>query len=537
MSKPVAEDFARPSYKWLGERRFLENARGWRVSLFPGGIGFSFFNYSDHKNLRVTLRIAREDGVIESYLVDAYYCGEWGGPWQKWQASTLPLFPYESLHGQARHVTFSYAVLRDAAIVPSRFQYRFATLEDFHRGWLSPDDFEDPSYKIENEEPLSQNCEADCHEAYERLNGTGSFRRMTPFFTRGDTGRANHPVHAIHMAIDRVVERKLEDPDGDHAIRLAVYDFDNGDIATHLVYAKNKGVLVECIGEWTQVSTLNASENVAHLRRASIPVYGFIRNDPCRLGQDISSMHTKFVLFDDDLVHSASYNLHFHLWGGNWENGVSFRSRDASLLYRAIYDSIRHGSRVKMQVDPGKRYNLYYSFGRYEGPDGPVRPQDVIVSEILKARHSIVVCMFELARLKGTPTPGVPEIDVIEALIQARDRGVQVRIIVNGMMAHRGPEPAPWDKEYKRPLKEPIERLRSAWIEVYRLYYWDSIYSPLHHKFAVVDGLTIITGSYNWYEPSLYSDEILTVTRDEALAAAYLEEAELMLRSFMIERG
>ncbi len=281
---------------------------------------------------------------------------------------------------------------------------------------------------------------------------------------------------------------------------------------------------------------MNASENIARLRRASIPVYGVVRNDPCRLGQDIASMHTKIMLFDDEVVHSASYNLHFHLWGGNWENSIAHRSRDASLLYRAVYNAIRYGNRIELTVDPSNRYNLYYSFGSYEGPAGRVRPQDAIVKEIANARRSIVVCMFELARLKGIPARSGRELDVVEALIQARDRGVRVQIIVNGTMAHGGREPAPWDKAFKRPLKEPMERLRKAWMEVFHVYYRESIHSPLHHKFAVIDASTVITGSYNWYEPSIYSDEVLTITRDEALAEAFLGEADLMLRSFRIER-
>ncbi|OPY58162.1 MAG: hypothetical protein A4E57_04886 [Syntrophorhabdaceae bacterium PtaU1.Bin034] len=126
--------------------------------------------------------------------------------------------------------------------------------------------------------------------------------------------------------------------------------------------------------------------------------------------------------------------------------------------------------------------------------------------------------------------------DVIEALIRARNRGVRVRIIVNGMMAHGGPLPEPWDKDFQRPLKEPLRCLKDAWMEVFSVYYWESIYSPLHHKFAVIDGDAVITGSYNWYEPSLYSDEILTVTRDERIAGAFLHEAELILERFRIER-
>ncbi len=106
---------------------------------------------------------------------------------------------------------------------------------------MSPDDFHDPRLKVENDGTPSGPTEADFSDAYERLNGTGSLRPMTPFFTRGDTGRPDHPIHAIHMAIDRVIERKLEDPGGTHTIRLAMFDFDNRDVATHLAYAKGKG--------------------------------------------------------------------------------------------------------------------------------------------------------------------------------------------------------------------------------------------------------------------------------------------------------
>lgn len=539
MVRPEAEELAQPSYKWFGERRFVVNAQGWRISLFVGGVGFSFYDCSDRKGLRVVLRLTREDGARELYLTDAGYCGEWGGPWQKWQTARLPLFPYESLHGPVKDITFSYSVLRDGEVIPSRYKYRFATLEDFHRGHTGLDDFHDPALKSENEEYLLETDEAGYRAgyraAYERLNTRGGLRNLTPFFTRGDAGRPDHPIHAVHMAIDRVIERRTEDPGGRHTIRLAMFDFDNGDVAAHLVHARSKGVDVECIGEWTQVSSLNASENIARLRRASIPVYGVIRNDPSRPGQDIASMHTKIMLFDDDLVHSASYNLHFHLWGGNWENGVAHRSRDAARLYGAVYDAIRHGRSVSLPVDPSNRYNLYYSFGSYRGPQGVIRPQDAIVNEITRARRSIVVCMFELARLRGVPCGG-RELDVVEALIQARDRGVRVRIIVNGLMNHGGREPECWDKAFRRPLKEPMERLRNAWMEVFHVYYWESIHSPLHHKFAVIDSSTVITGSYNWYEPSIYSDEVLTVIRDEALAEAFLAEAELMLRSFRIER-
>jgi phosphatidylserine/phosphatidylglycerophosphate/cardiolipin synthase-like enzyme len=124
---------------------------------------------------------------------------------------------------------------------------------------------------------------------------------------------------------------------------------------------------------------------------------------------------------------------------------------------------------------------------------------------------------------------------VIEALIRARDRGLRVEILLNGMTAHTGAQPPPWDKRFRRPLKPAIQQLKDAWVQIFYVYYHESIYSPLHHKFAVIDGLTVITGSYNWYEPSILSDEVLSIVRDERIAAAFLEEAGLMRGCFRTE--
>jgi phosphatidylserine/phosphatidylglycerophosphate/cardiolipin synthase-like enzyme len=532
-----AEEFARPSYKWIGQRRLVDNLQGWRISLFPGGIGFSFLNYEGERALRVQLSVEREDGATEFFLTDAYYCGEWGGSWQKWQTDRLPLFPYEGVHGLMRSMVFSFSILKDGIVIPSRFFYRFAALDDFYRGRLSHDDFDDPLFKRENDDPPALPEDALFQEAYDGLNGDEHVESIKPLFTRGDTGRPDHPVREIHRAIDRVIEEGLAEPQQSRAIRLAMFDFDNEHVARHLVYAREHGIAVECIGDWAQVSSMNASEHLGRLRRAGIRVFGVVRNDPSRGHQDLSSMHTKIMLFDDDAVHSGSYNLHFHLWGGNWESGMACYSREAVLMHRAIYQAIRWGQRVRLRVNPFNAFNLYYSFGTYETDQGPFRAQDAIITEIARARASIVVCMFDLAFLPGKAFGDDHETDVVEALIRARDRGVRVRVILNGMTAHTGPQPEPWDKDKRRPLKEAAQRLKDAWIEVSHLYYWESIYSPLHHKFAVFDGRTVIAGSYNWYWASLSSDEALSVTRDERLAAAFLEEAELMLRTFRANGG
>lgn len=538
MDRTTAEQFAYPSYKWIGSRGSAENRQGQSISTFPGGIGFSFYNYSEEKALRVTLSVVREDGARELYLCEAYYCGECGGSWQKWQTHMLPLFPYEGFHGRISHITFSYAIIKDNAAVPSRYQYRFATLDDFYAESLCSDDFYAPCFKRENEETISVLNDALLQSSYEKINLPGNDTRIVPFFTRGDPRRVDHPLQEIHRAIDRVIALKEDKPALSRKIHLAMFDLDNEHVAEHLVYAKQRGVRVECIGDWAQVSSINVSKNIARLRLEGIPVYGVVRNNPFRPEESMSSMHTKFIIFDNDTVHSGSYNLHFDLWGGNWENGLVYRSSDAAALYDGIYAAIKHGQRIKLTINPTNQYNLYYSFGTYLAPCGRrYRPQDAIIAEIGRARRSIVICMFDLSDLYGWAEETDCEIDVIDAIIRARDRGVRVEVIVNGMMAHTGIQPENWDKNFARPLKEAIGRLRDAWIELFYVYYWESIHSPLHHKFAVMDGRTVITGSYNWYGPSMYSDEVLSVVRDEAIAKAFLQEADLIRSSFRIRTG
>lgn len=538
MNNEFAEQFVHPSYKWIGERRFVANMQNWRISNFPGGIGFSFYDYSPDKALKVVLKTYREDGCSEMFIIDTYCCGEWGGGWQKWQTHQLPLFPYESCHGKITHIAFSYLIHKDGRSIPSQYNYRFAGLDDFYRGWVDSDNFDDPYFKTANDYSTYELNQKEIQQALHRINYRYNDLPVSPFFTRGNTWDPGHPIHEIHRRIDWVIERKLKDPEGRHFIQIALFDFDNYHVAEHLIHARKNGVDVECLADWAAVSSMNCTESIARMRRAGIPIYGIVRNTPCDPSGGIASMHTKIIIFDGEIVHSSSYNLHFHLWGGNWENALFYYSRDFGILYANIYHAIRGGVVQRLEVNPESRYNLYYSFGSYYTPSRHYfRLQDAIITEIDNARHSIVLCMFDMDYLTGVSAGDNHETDVITALINARNRGVRVRIILNGMIVHTGRLPEPWDKGFRRPLKGPIQRLNDAWMEVVYVYYRESIYSPLHHKFGVFDSRTVITESCNWYAASILSDEVLSVIRDDRIAGEFTNEAGRICSSFRLGWG
>jgi phosphatidylserine/phosphatidylglycerophosphate/cardiolipin synthase-like enzyme len=96
-----------------------------------------------------------------------------------------------------------------------------------------------------------------------------------------------------------------------------------------------------------------------------------------------------------------------------------------------------------------------------------------------------------------------------EALIEARRRGVDVRVVMERREADGT------GSEYPR--------LLGAGVEV-RL---DANPGLMHHKFMVIDGEIVVTGSYNWSAAAEErNDENLVVIRDREVAGAYEREFE-----------
>lgn len=108
---------------------------------------------------------------------------------------------------------------------------------------------------------------------------------------------------------------------------------------------------------------------------------------------------------------------------------------------------------------------------------------------------------------------GHPELK--KALAEAARRGVRVRLILDR-------------SKFKEGLAaELIEEQRAvAWrLSFGRL----GPKTKMHHKFAVVDGKTAITGSYNWtVESDRENYENLVIVRDPIVAKSYAGEFELL---------
>ena len=128
---------------------------------------------------------------------------------------------------------------------------------------------------------------------------------------------------------------------------------------------------------------------------------------------------------------------------------------------------------------------------------------------------------------------------VVDALIHANDRGVDVQILFNGHLARQGRigiERTMHD-ELNRALLPAVQRLRDANIRVGLVYGLDDLpvpYSPIHSKYCIIDESIVIEGSFNWYNTSVFSHDLLVVVNNHVVAQPYLHEFAQMQRLFRV---
>lgn len=123
---------------------------------------------------------------------------------------------------------------------------------------------------------------------------------------------------------------------------------------------------------------------------------------------------------------------------------------------------------------------------------------ELIASEIGAARGEVLVAMFAFTR--G---------DLRDALIEAHRRGVRVRVKM--------------DRTNAEHPRSAWRELRGAGIPVA----FSTGDGKMHHKYCVVDRLSVLTGSYNWLDSAeVKNRENLVVLSDADAAAQFAAEWE-----------
>ncbi len=123
-----------------------------------------------------------------------------------------------------------------------------------------------------------------------------------------------------------------------------------------------------------------------------------------------------------------------------------------------------------------------------------------IAGEFATARSSADVCVFTITDDRLT-----------RSILEAQRRGVRLRIIT--------------DNDKSADLGSDIDQLRSAGVVVRE----DRSPFHMHHKFAIFDNRTLLTGSYNWTRSAADSnEENLIVTDDPQLVPQFRREFDAL---------
>jgi mitochondrial cardiolipin hydrolase len=126
-----------------------------------------------------------------------------------------------------------------------------------------------------------------------------------------------------------------------------------------------------------------------------------------------------------------------------------------------------------------------------------------ILAELGRTRKTADICVFTITDDR-----------IAQAIVAAHQRKVSVRVITDN------------DKQYDG--GSDIDRLRHAGIALKV----DETEHHMHHKFAVLDGATLLNGSYNWTRSAgAFNEENLVVSHEAKLVRTFLQHFEEMWAS------
>ncbi len=219
-----------------------------------------------------------------------------------------------------------------------------------------------------------------------------------------------------------------------------------------------------------------------------------------RPGRFPSLMHHKFAVFDEKIVWTGSLN-----WGErelyyDANNIIILDDPRLARLYTQEFEEMFERGRFSEEKYGGRVFTRLSTYdlggvrvGVYFTPSGA--PQKIVLSAIQQAKRTIQIAMFAFT-----------DDLIMKALAEARARGVQIEAIWD----YRG-----WERF------EDSEMDDALYLGIGVV---DALPGLVHHKFAIIDGQTVITGSTNWSDSGFFrNDENLLVIESAAVAEQFAQ--------------
>mgnify|MGYP001197131657 FL=1 len=274
-------------------------------------------------------------------------------------------------------------------------------------------------------------------------------------------------------------------------IDVAAYDFDLKNVAQALADAAKRGVKVRMVTD-TDIFTddaPNIQEAFDILKKAKIPIVDDQRS---------AIMHNKFVIVDNRAVWTGSWNLSDGDTYRHNNHAIKIYSPQLAQNYTNEFEKMFVNRTFGASKAAGSPYPTLAISGsvieNYFAPKDKVA--DKVIARINRATKSIHFMAFSFTH------DGIGQ-----AVLERARAGVEV----SGVFERTGSETA----------HSEMTMFKEAGLDVLQ----DGNPYMLHHKVFIIDGRTVVMGSFNFSENATSSnDENLLIIDNVALAQAFEEE-------------
>ena len=279
------------------------------------------------------------------------------------------------------------------------------------------------------------------------------------------------------------------------SIHIAAFEFNLAPVADALVQAKQRGVDVEWITD--DEHGLKADKKPNHSQLDKLTKAGIKVTSDHRRGL----MHDKFIIFDGQVVWTGSTNLTINGTEKNNNNVLVMKSPEIATIYEGEFQEMQAGkfgitspSTVAQQKVNVQDTPVQILFGAEDNV------AQFLVGEIEKAAKSIEFMAFSFT---------LDEMG--ETMAKKAQEGVKVQVIFE----LRGSQ-----TQYSE-----LPRLFCQGLPVKQ----DGNPQTFHHKVIILDGETVVTGSFNFSNNAdKKNDENVVIIKNPQIAKLY--QAELNRR-------
>lgn len=295
--------------------------------------------------------------------------------------------------------------------------------------------------------------------------------------------KESNPPDSLDAALTRFIQSARSSVD------VATYQLDLPGVVQALLDAKKRGAVVRIVTDQKIFNDVKENQSFKELQSSGIPIVA---------GNPKAIMHNKFVVVDKQAVWMGAWNFTLNDTYRNDNNGIVIHSAELARNYTVTFEKMFNDKKFgAARASGGTTPRLTIGGSAVENYFAPEdRVAEKIVARIRQAARTIDFMAFAFTD------------DQIGAAILERAKG---GVVVRGVFELTGSDTSA--SEYGK--------LKQAGLDV-RL---DGNSFAMHHKVFIVDGKTVIFGSFNFSQNAEEeNDENLVIIDDIALAQSFAVE-------------